>query len=538
MTPPNPSAELPAGLTIKGKTPHVSQTAAYKPTRWFLHDNCDDESAYIDAAGNWSAMPAYYDTPEAAATFAILRADLPEIDGRKQKIVPLGSVDGLCYALEPFGGGDGKTWPTAREAYLAATADQAKLELPAGRIMWDGALATALNCIEHQKRFNVFRGAQVGVIVKDMSPYFSIGEFVLVSGNDGKECTVEKPMTPDELARQRERGSLLSTVFTTISFPSSAVKCEAANLAATAAARPAGETPPNSFWSNHVVPPPAAPSEPAGVELPDGPGVWHKPHREGSWWLIEFVNGKLHHGFRVQADGSTDDGVPADELPRGHWHRAQPSDGRSEVQNPLRGPLEMVKLLAKDVQAQLSAAQTQLAHERERAERLEFEFRDLAQNLLTDGPGDPLAKEIASWSVKQCVDRITAGWEHISAERDRLREGLQPLHKCRCIARIHNMAPGRDWWLGELTEKHPDWPNETHCLHIKTPLKDVVLLCNMGDLQGLTVLCNIPFPVVNERWKERMEAGYRRAAMPDLNEVVDKMLAPQATPAESEASRD
>ncbi len=97
---------------------------------------------------------------------------------------------------------------------------------------------------------------------------------------------------------------------------------------------------------------------------------------------------------------------------------------------------------------------------------------------------------------------------------------LHPPHQCRCIARIHNMAPGREWWLGELTERVSEWPHETHCLHIKTPLKDIVLLCNIGDLQGLTVLCDIPFPVKNPTWKERMEAAYRRAAQVSADNEV------------------
>jgi chromosome segregation ATPase len=92
-------------------------------------------------------------------------------------------------------------------------------------------------------------------------------------------------------------------------------------------------------------------------------------------------------------------------------------------------------------------------------------------------------------------------------------ELLCPPHKCRCIARIHNMAPGRDWWLGELTEPVPEWPHETHCLHITTPLKSVVFLCNRGDLSGLAVLCDIPFPIVNETWRERMSDAYKRAAL-------------------------
>lgn len=125
--------------------------------------------------------------------------------------------------------------------------------------------------------------------------------------------------------------------------------------------------------------------------------------------------------------------------------------------------------------------------------------------------------------------RQLAAAQHELAEARRALEGLKPAHKCECIARIHNMQPGRDWWLGKLTEPVPEWPHETHCLHIKTPLKDIVLLCNMGDLQGLTVLCDIPFPIVNATWKERMRAAYQRAAMVDI--IIDdkSMRVPSAT---------
>lgn len=106
------------------------------------------------------------------------------------------------------------------------------------------------------------------------------------------------------------------------------------------------------------------------------------------------------------------------------------------------------------------------------------------------------------------------------AERE-LEERLRPPHQCRPVARIHNMAPGREWWLGFLTEPIADHPSETHCLHIKTPLKEVWLLCNIGDLQGLVVLCDIPFPVVNEVWKERMETSYLRSGEQMLEERKD-----------------
>ena len=91
---------------------------------------------------------------------------------------------------------------------------------------------------------------------------------------------------------------------------------------------------------------------------------------------------------------------------------------------------------------------------------------------------------------------------------------LRPPHKCKPIAKINNMAEGRDWWLGELTEPFyaPDGAEETHCMHIKTPFKEIWLLCNMGDLQGLAVLVDVPFPILNQRWKDRMTTNYKHSA--------------------------
>jgi hypothetical protein len=123
---------------------------------------------------------------------------------------------------------------------------------------------------------------------------------------------------------------------------------------------------------------------------------------------------------------------------------------------------------------------------------------------------------VAIAAALSTIDSLTAENATLKeqlAARERECGELRPLHKCKCVARIHNMMPGRDWWLGELTEKVPEWPHETHCLHIKTPLKEIVLLCNMGDLQGLAVLCDIPWPIVNPTWKERMKDAYERAAL-------------------------
>jgi hypothetical protein len=76
-------------------------------------------------------------------------------------------------------------------------------------------------------------------------------------------------------------------------------------------------------------------------------------------------------------------------------------------------------------------------------------------------------------------------------------------HQCRPVAKLQ-MGPGRDWWLGELTEPLPDHPEETHCLHLKTPLKEVVLGVNAADLQQLAVAAHIVCGELNGDWLSTM----------------------------------
>lgn len=86
-------------------------------------------------------------------------------------------------------------------------------------------------------------------------------------------------------------------------------------------------------------------------------------------------------------------------------------------------------------------------------------------------------------------------------------------HQCKPVARL-KMGEGRDWWLGELTEPIPEWPTETHCLHIKTPLKEVVLGVTRGDMEQLAVLCQIVCGPINTNWLERMAIVFQKRAEP------------------------
>ena len=76
-------------------------------------------------------------------------------------------------------------------------------------------------------------------------------------------------------------------------------------------------------------------------------------------------------------------------------------------------------------------------------------------------------------------------------------------HKCRPVARLV-MAAGRDWWLGELLEPIPGYPEETHCLHIKTPIKEVVLGVNRADMEQLGILVRVVCGPVDPDWLTSM----------------------------------
>lgn len=81
-------------------------------------------------------------------------------------------------------------------------------------------------------------------------------------------------------------------------------------------------------------------------------------------------------------------------------------------------------------------------------------------------------------------------------------------HKCKKIAELPMEAP-REWWLGELLEPISDYPRETHCLHIKTPLKEVVIAVHRGDMELLAVLCQVVCGSINPHWLENMEKAVK-----------------------------
>lgn len=93
-----------------------------------------------------------------------------------------------------------------------------------------------------------------------------------------------------------------------------------------------------------------------------------------------------------------------------------------------------------------------------------------------------------------------------------MEERLRPPHKCEPIARVPPdlMDEGRDWWIGKLTERHPEWKGETHCLHIKTPLKEVWFLIWEGDMQWIAALGHAAFGPISLEWLDRTAASARK----------------------------
>lgn len=97
------------------------------------------------------------------------------------------------------------------------------------------------------------------------------------------------------------------------------------------------------------------------------------------------------------------------------------------------------------------------------------------------------------------------------------RARLHPEHKCKPLARAL-MMEGRDWWIGELLEPVAEWPHETHCLHMKTPLKDVSFLCNSGDFEQLLVLSNVIVKVENLPWLRATTAMAKARLLPPFTQ--------------------
>lgn len=98
---------------------------------------------------------------------------------------------------------------------------------------------------------------------------------------------------------------------------------------------------------------------------------------------------------------------------------------------------------------------------------------------------------------------------------------LRPEHRCKPLARAV-MMQGRDWWIGELLEPVAAWPNETHCLHMKKPLKDVSFLCNSGDFEQLLVLSNVVVNLESLPWLRAASAGAKVRLQPPFSSMCSE----------------
>ena len=74
-------------------------------------------------------------------------------------------------------------------------------------------------------------------------------------------------------------------------------------------------------------------------------------------------------------------------------------------------------------------------------------------------------------------------------------------HQCDRIATAPGMAEGREFWVGKLKEPIGV---ETHCLHLKTGMKDVTFLCNKSDFRQLQIICRVVTGEINESWMQTM----------------------------------
>lgn len=77
-------------------------------------------------------------------------------------------------------------------------------------------------------------------------------------------------------------------------------------------------------------------------------------------------------------------------------------------------------------------------------------------------------------------------------------------HKCQCIANAPAMGEGRMWWIGKLEERLEEYPEETHCLHLKTNYKDITFLCNEADFRNLMIICRAVVGQPDEGWMKWM----------------------------------
>ena len=92
------------------------------------------------------------------------------------------------------------------------------------------------------------------------------------------------------------------------------------------------------------------------------------------------------------------------------------------------------------------------------------------------------------WEAQGHINELEGETAALKRENEAL---TLPEHKCNPIAVAQlNDVGGRAHWIGRLLELIPGYEEETHCMHMKTPLKgEVVFGFIMADFHQLAALC-------------------------------------------------
>lgn len=103
-------------------------------------------------------------------------------------------------------------------------------------------LSTVLNCVKEMRVCGIYRGQKVGMVRKNFCGYhvgrvvlytseltpsdseLQMGEYRGMQQKPTGRITVEIPLNPEQISRNKERGSLIRTMGTMINVPSKNVE--------------------------------------------------------------------------------------------------------------------------------------------------------------------------------------------------------------------------------------------------------------------------------------------------------------------------
>jgi hypothetical protein len=83
-------------------------------------------------------------------------------------------------------------------------------------------LRDALYCINKMKEYKTYDNEKIGRIKEDfggMVSSYSAGRIVIFKKEDDKTLTVEIPYNNEEISKQKEKGSLITTMGTIVGVP-------------------------------------------------------------------------------------------------------------------------------------------------------------------------------------------------------------------------------------------------------------------------------------------------------------------------------